>query len=246
MYKPHEIFEPPPVGARLWRYMDLTKLIALLDTKALYFARADLLGDAWEGATSRFNVITQRTRYAGIPDDMRLKIVETWSKVKREARFRTYISCWHMDQHESDAMWKLYMKDAGIAIQTTFERLQASMAEDQEHAVYVGKVRYIDYDAEEMPENNLYWPFLHKRASFRHENEVRAILPATMPLTTGLNSASTPPGVCVPVSIEQLIEKIFVAPMTPIWVTQVIQSVLERFGLRRTLQQSALSQDPAF
>lgn len=37
-------------GQKLWRYMDLAKFLALLEDRALYFARADKLGDPFEGA----------------------------------------------------------------------------------------------------------------------------------------------------------------------------------------------------
>ena len=36
---------------RLWRYMDFAKFIALLDHRALHFARADHLGDPFDGAS---------------------------------------------------------------------------------------------------------------------------------------------------------------------------------------------------
>src|SRR6266478_4615364 len=34
----------------LWRYMDFAKFVALLEQRAVYFCRADLLGDRFEGA----------------------------------------------------------------------------------------------------------------------------------------------------------------------------------------------------
>jgi hypothetical protein len=40
---------------RLWRYMDLSKFIALLQDRALYFARADKLGDPFEGSSPKKN-----------------------------------------------------------------------------------------------------------------------------------------------------------------------------------------------
>lgn len=150
-----------------------------------------------------------------------------------------------MSQHESDAMWKLYMKDAGIAIQTTHERLKASMAADNDHKVYIGTVRYIDYDSEGIPEGNSLWPFVHKRASFRHQGEVRAIIRTAIPF--GEESGPPPAhGIAVPVNIDMLVEQVFVAPKTEPWVVQVIQSLLGHYGLHREVQPSALSEDPTF
>jgi hypothetical protein len=35
---------------RLWRYMDFAKFVSLLETRSIHFARADVLGDSFEGA----------------------------------------------------------------------------------------------------------------------------------------------------------------------------------------------------
>ena len=43
MYKESRDCKPPPDNAVLWRYMDFTKFVSLLDKQALFFARADKL-----------------------------------------------------------------------------------------------------------------------------------------------------------------------------------------------------------
>ena len=42
----------PSAEAQLWRFMDFPKLVSILDTKALFFTRADKLEDRFEGAWS--------------------------------------------------------------------------------------------------------------------------------------------------------------------------------------------------
>jgi hypothetical protein len=44
------ICETPEGEAVLWRYMDFAKFLALIKDSSIYFARADQLGDPWEGA----------------------------------------------------------------------------------------------------------------------------------------------------------------------------------------------------
>lgn len=57
VYEEHPAFESPePPDAAIWRYMDLPKLVSLLTDRALWFARADTLGDAHEGAYGLFNI----------------------------------------------------------------------------------------------------------------------------------------------------------------------------------------------
>ena len=49
MYQAYKDFKIPPRNQVLWRYLDFTKFVALLDTKALFFARIDKLEDRFEG-----------------------------------------------------------------------------------------------------------------------------------------------------------------------------------------------------
>jgi hypothetical protein len=46
MYVEHPAFESPAdENAKIWRYLDFTKFVALLDRRALSFARVDELTD---------------------------------------------------------------------------------------------------------------------------------------------------------------------------------------------------------
>jgi hypothetical protein len=49
MYQEQPSFRLPPLKARPWRYMDLTRLIAMLQTRSLFFPQVDGLEDRWEG-----------------------------------------------------------------------------------------------------------------------------------------------------------------------------------------------------
>ena len=54
------------------------------------------------------------------------------------------VNCWHENEHESAAMWKLYIKSVeGIAIQSTYSKLKKSFINDE--IIFIGKVKYIDY-----------------------------------------------------------------------------------------------------
>jgi hypothetical protein len=51
MYKPHEVWEIPAPETVIWRYMDLTKLLAIVSNKVLYFPNLTRLDDKYEGYT---------------------------------------------------------------------------------------------------------------------------------------------------------------------------------------------------
>src|SRR5215470_12532868 len=166
----HEAFIGPTNDqSPVWRYMDFTKFVAMLEAKALYFARADRLGDSFEGSYSRANMIGRPEVYKDkIPEEGLREIARIFSWMPKW----TFISSWHLNERESAAMWKLYTRtDESIAIESTFAALRDCLPNN----VFLGLVKDIDYETEWVPEGNFFYPFLHKRKSFEHEREVRAI-----------------------------------------------------------------------
>ena len=89
------------------------------------------------------------------------------------------IFCWHENDYESAAMWKLYSDlENGIAIQSTFKNLKECFFEDEPDVV-IGKVEYLNYNEDSIPWGNklyIYKPFMYKRRSFEYENEIWAII----------------------------------------------------------------------
>jgi hypothetical protein len=221
--------------------MDVTKLISLLSRSALYFPRSDLLGDPWEGAPSLPDV-DLRKQY---PPEM----VGGSPDFRKGMTQKMFISCWHQNEGESAAMWKLYLKsDEGVALRTTCDRLRRCFKETT-HDIFIGEVQYVDYTRHVIGERNALLPFFVKRLSFAHEREVRAVISSifhTPPQTTKLPPDPVPSGISLDVDIDLLIEDVFVAPRTEDWVRDAIQSILENFGLNRIVQDSSLSGSPVF
>ena len=64
MASEHPVFKAPSdPKTTLWRYMDFTKYVALLESEKLFFARADTLGDPHEGSVSSATVDLRRKAY---------------------------------------------------------------------------------------------------------------------------------------------------------------------------------------
>lgn len=91
---------------------------------------------------------------------------EIWNKYFRK---NICINSWHINDGESDAMWKLYSKnDDGVAIQSTFEQLKKSINKSPKE-IYIEKVKYIDHDTWEMKDGealNVFIPFILKKKMF--------------------------------------------------------------------------------
>ena len=234
MYEQHMGFNTPPAEATLWRYMDFTKFVSLLDRRSLFFCRADKLDDRFEASLSQ---ATYDAMYRG----ERPETVEVW---RRKAplidflRGMRMVNCWHRSDYESDAMWKIYTgQNEGLAIKTDFASLAASFNGDE--PIYIGEVTYIDYNIDVIPDELLLKPLLYKRNHFEHEREVRVVkdpqdisnLPAK--------------GEYSPVDVSLLIQDVIVSPLSPDWFTELVQSVADKYALQVNVKPSAFITPPA-
>jgi hypothetical protein len=169
MYREHPEFRRPPnEHAKVWRYMDFMKFVSLLHTETLYFRRADKLDDPFEGSYSAPSLAEIKRFIDDLHVDTALflkEFVRERADFVKKMRTCTAINCWHMNDTESVAMWKLYKTDYGVAIQSTYKRLRDCFAETNE-PIFVGTVKYIDYELDTISGNEVLSPFLYKRKSY--------------------------------------------------------------------------------
>jgi hypothetical protein len=255
MYEEHPTFiQPDDEEVKVWRYMDFTKLISLIDKRRLFFTRADKFNDPFEGSYPKINVQAREQLPIEITKDMApeaiQKLTESFKKsgeINKHWPRYTAINCWHMNNHESAAMWDLYLKsDEGVAIQSTYSKLKKSLTD--EAVTFLGIVKYIDYDTEVLDSGNILSPFVHKRRSFEHEKEVRAI---NLQWPTGeqgidFNVDTIDFGVEIKTDLEILIEKIYVAPNSPQWFAELVRSAVNRYGYNFEVVHSRLNDSPLF
>jgi hypothetical protein len=92
---------------KIWRYVDTLRLLSLLETRSLFFPRADKLGDPHEGALGTPNVQKFRQRLTGLAEEERDREIAKWNQ-QRQTLLRSFaISGWHVNERESVAMWDL-------------------------------------------------------------------------------------------------------------------------------------------
>lgn len=60
MYNSLSYLETPAGGAKIWRYMNFTKLFSMLEAKALYFANVHSFSDPFEGSLTWRNQEARR------------------------------------------------------------------------------------------------------------------------------------------------------------------------------------------
>ena len=268
-FKEHPEFLPPDSSdAKIWRYMDLAKFLSLLDKHSLYFTRLDQLSkfDPFEGYYTNLNLEFDKQKFEDMPEDWKessgikdekiFKVIVDGNKRVRELvkylRTISFVNSWHIKDHESAAMWKIYLSsDEGIAIQSTYQRLIDSLASYDKFEIHVGLIKYIDYEKEVIPMGNLLSPFVYKRKSFEYEDELRALIWTPQHgMNDLLNSKNNKYkgifGLYVPVDLERLIERIFVSPNAPSWILELIKIVTTKFGLKKEVAQSNLTTSPVY
>ena len=232
MYRPHAALDSPPEDATLWKYLDFTKFVSLLDRGSLHFSRTDKLDDPFEGTFPRM---------PGLSEDARQEL-ETISTVNQSS---ILVDCWHRNEYESEAMWKLYADwERGIAVRTSFLDMRQSFTGSED--IFIGLVRYIDYETEEIDLSFQLEPYITKRKSFEYEQEVRAFSVRTeyengQPVSSRDKYAA---GLYHEVDLNRLIGEVLVAPRAAGWFVELVGSVMRRYGLEVTVRRSTLADPP--
>jgi len=223
--------------------MDLTKLLSLLETKHLYFPRADKFEDQFEGelTTAEVNILRQHEDEGTQPSGHANGMIKLSAMLKRSM----FISCWFASEHESAAMWKLYINSPeGIAIRTDYKSL-TGVLEHSPITVRTSMVNYIDYDREVFPNTNTFSRFIHKRLSFSHENEFRAVIWSLEEVNSKLIEANSE-SVSLEIDPQELIKAVHVSPKAPDWYGDLIEKIMIRYGLTCTVERSKLYKRPSF
>lgn len=257
-----EPFVPPSNPyATIWRYLDFTKFVALLDTAELFFAPAAAYDDQFEGSYSILNIDGREDFWArNFESANAASMATSHAEIARELPHWVFANCWSLSEEESAAFWGLYVPiSGGVAVRSTYQRLTECFefgepASEKSDPLYIGKVSYLDYKREVIPEHDLLYPFVHKRRSFEFESELRAVIthfPEGEDPDEGASAEdfqeSTPPdGLTVTVDLDNLIEAIHVSPTAPPWFFELVSSVVDRFGCYAEVTQSSLADEPLF
>ena len=144
-------------------------------------------------------------------------------------------------------MWTTYAHEqGGIAVKTTFNSLATSFTDPID--IYIGRIEYVDYNTAFIPEGNVFSAYLHKRKSFEHEREVRAMIVETPPDDgSGLHPNSPDvweAGRKCTVDLETLIHEVIVSPLAEGWLVDLIGSVVTKYGLNVQVNHSNLVETP--
>ena len=245
-----------PPDQKLWRFMDFAKFISLLEDKALYFARADKLGDPFEGAAGIRerqpvweNFYRQFFREAvetapgqttppppGQLDKEAERLLAEMRRGTDDDLKRTFANCWHSNAVESEALWRLYCPPPhpGVVVNTTARALIESFGPDAD--IELGFVQYLDFrTAFAGPYERVF----SKRKSLSHEAEVRAVI-------SNRSLKDPPAGMLVQVDLTVMVQAVVPSPFAPYWLHDLVDRTLKRHGLDLPVRESELLAEPFF
>jgi hypothetical protein len=246
----HPTFDQPKdPDVKIWRYMSLAKFLWMLQRDALYFSRSDLMGDPFEGHYSKVTALSEDSFVAAQMTDPifaemgeaihRRNFRKIISDVKKE-KLNLFVNCWHMNESESWAMWKLYAaQDEAVCVQSTFSALRKLLPDK----AFLGTVNYIDYDTEYISVTDAFQYIVHKRKSFEHERELRAVL--WKPISKDIELAGNS-GMIVPVDLNGLIQNIFISPSANSMFDTVIRGLKLSFKLDAPVHHSRVNEGPEY
>jgi len=260
----HEVLIPLEPNKKIWRYLDLEKFKSLLEKKSLFFCRANKFSDPFEGSIPKkqfdFRIEWEKwfaQRHGKEFDEAHaLSNIAGLQNLHKEFKNNTIINCWHINENESDAMWRLYLKDnEGVAIQSTTERIYNAINETKEK-ISLSKVRYIDYENDgwyhpiEYPHRgyNFYIPLIHKRKEFIHENEFRLFIeqPEARKDKEFWDKQESHKGRLIPINLDTLIDKIYLPPTIDEKSATLIKKLTIDSGYGFEFAQSKLSSEPIY
>lgn len=233
---------------KIWRYVNFTKYADLLQRKQQYFVSGSKLQeiDPYEGHFQKsFFLYPER-----VDEFDKQWLEQKDAKERNEDPKSVFINCWHINEEQSDAMWKIYSRlEEGIAIQTTFEKLKKSFR-DHIQRVYARKVRYVDNKKKDTSISWIPHRFSRKGKSFSHENELRMFVEGRdnamkcvasedgknwgwdiVPQEKMIPIDGNENGIYVNVNLSDFIEKVYVSPFSEEWFLDLVKSLTEKYGL---------------
>jgi hypothetical protein len=233
--------------------MDFTKFVWMLHRSALYFAQADKSGDPYEGHYTRPMVASMDAyvdHVLGIIQAQGGTITEKGRenmaihlRRRNQLQAQFFLNCWHMNEDEALAMWKLYTSHGdAVCVRSTYKDLAQHLPEQ----CFLGCVTYLDYRTQHFDLTNMLSQIVHKRESFEHERELRAVLwdHGNPPLT--FEHANGEAGRIVPINLAKIIKDVLVSPNANPPLHEVVEAVTRKYGLEVPVRQSDANAGPPY
>lgn len=206
---------------KLYRFMSLKKFKYLLSESKLFFSRASILSDEFEGG---------------------YHIPELANEFK-ENKYNTFVSCWTENDpriKSSILLWELHSSEENpIVVGVSIDYFISGLFQDEKFEKYIGKINYLDPHNVDYPEKykaNSLVPFFLKRNHFKDEKEIRVVIQDMDP--TGPRSFKVGKelkGISVHIDLEK-IDEIIISQRAEYSFYEEVTHLIEKAGLRKAVE----------
>lgn len=265
---PENFFNVPDGDPEIWRFIDHSKFIWILQNSSLYFRRTDLMNDPYEGhppisylESDLENLRERRERIndklspdgdnAPLPPAKPDDVLAPFEHYRR----CYFINCWHENKHESVAMWKVFLSSGdGVAIKTNFETVYSAIKNSDDLEINGGRMNYENYEEYDFDYSNILPAHSMKQQEYNYENEIRFSIYSPPPTeadefeagdTINYQYNEHDEGIPVTVKLEELIDEIRISPYSPAWVDKEYwKDVLNKYNLDIDISESIVTEAP--
>jgi DNA-dependent RNA polymerase auxiliary subunit epsilon len=211
----------PTDDTKILRYMNFPEFLYLLEYGKLYFTKVKLFEDKYEELIPGIAARVYKEADSGL---------SSRNNFLNEIENRTYINSWTEFNMESYAMWHIYSKKYGIAIETDCRKLKEII---KPFNGLVRKVKYIDInksenmirasmnktDKEDFQIENI---FTLKSRFYEYEKEIRAIF-------TDMGGEEYKE---IKIEIGSFLNSIIISPFASRWFDEMVSDIVSsKYGL---------------
>lgn len=227
---------------KVWRYMRINRFYEFIESRKIHFSSANQFSDPFEGAV----VVKPYGSEDAVEKHKLGRIEKSFEELKR----LTKISCWHIEDHESDAMWKLYSgAGKGIAISSSPEKIRESLEPyriQPEYGIeelWGANVSYVDL-VKECLNVSMLERFYFKHYAFSWEKEFR--LAISLRLAEDMGVSVPEKGIFVGADIFNLIDEIHIGPSVASEQRDKVLELCHSLGLGDRVNISSLLGSPRY
>ncbi|MDF1614341.1 DUF2971 domain-containing protein [Desulfurivibrio dismutans] len=240
----HPVLNVPTKNIKLWRYLDLPAFFSLLVDSKLCFSRADLMEDKFEGTFPKLNgQLLDEWANIQIARGELNPGYKNLSRTLTQDKTHAFLSCWCQEDTEMVHMWKIYSKEYGVAIETSYEDLKLSINDNEN--IYPTQISYINFEKDILDwKQNLLSIYTVKRAEYKSECEFRLIISHPRQIEDQLLKYKTHEEKALPskhlygrtkvikinVDLSKLIKIVHISPFAPEWYNELVKSTLIKLG----------------
>lgn len=198
------------LSVTVWRIMRLERFRALVEHRALWFARFDEMEDKAECRVPEKNLhpTPEAMMEAGIPPllahaaNMPGVAGAAFFERVRHEKPQNLINCWYLGDELPDEMWSAYGGSPGaVAIRGTALDVGESLRRTGGAECFAYPVTYIDHENDQLPMKHFLGPFFAKMRQFEFESEMRYLLSL---------KKEAPKGAYVPADLARLVKEVHV------------------------------------